>query len=136
MTFGSSSIGCFDPFDSEQYTAEAAPILGGPPIGQDRYELLVCLLCLLLLCLFCVLPWFSPILFNTTTSASTRILILLILMLILYVPYRRMPRPWYTITNTLALAPLAGRVPQPNGGVYGRKGRDEGRHSRNTRVTV
>ena len=30
MTFGTSSIG-FDPADSAQYAAEAAPILGGPP---------------------------------------------------------------------------------------------------------
>ena len=36
MTFGTSSIG-FDPADSAQYAAEAAPILGGPPRGQDRY---------------------------------------------------------------------------------------------------
>jgi len=36
MTFGTSSIG-FDPADSAQYAAEAAPILGGPPSGQDRY---------------------------------------------------------------------------------------------------
>ena len=36
MTFGTSSIG-FDPADSAQYAAEAAPILGGPPGGQDRY---------------------------------------------------------------------------------------------------
>ena len=35
MTFGTSSIG-FDPADSAQYAAEAAPILGGPPRGQDR----------------------------------------------------------------------------------------------------
>ena len=35
MTFGTSSIG-FDPADSAQYAAEAAPILGGPPIGQDN----------------------------------------------------------------------------------------------------
>ena len=36
MTFGTSSIG-FDPADSAQYAAEAAPILGGPLSGQDRY---------------------------------------------------------------------------------------------------
>jgi len=36
MTFGTSSVG-FDPADSAQYAAEAAPILGGPPRGQDRY---------------------------------------------------------------------------------------------------
>ena len=36
MTFGTSSIG-FDPADSAQYAAEAAPILGSPPSGQDRY---------------------------------------------------------------------------------------------------
>ena len=36
MTFETSSIG-FDPADSAQYAAEAAPILGGPPRGQDRY---------------------------------------------------------------------------------------------------
>jgi len=36
MTFGTSSIG-FGPADSAQYAAEAAPILGGPPSGQDRY---------------------------------------------------------------------------------------------------
>ena len=36
MAFGTSSIG-FDPADSAQYAAEAAPILGGPPRGQDRY---------------------------------------------------------------------------------------------------
>ena len=36
MTFGTSSIG-LDPADSAQYAAEAAPILGGPPSGQDRY---------------------------------------------------------------------------------------------------
>ena len=37
MTFGTSSIG-FDPADSAQYNAaEAAPILGGPPSGQDRF---------------------------------------------------------------------------------------------------
>jgi len=35
MTFGTSSVG-FDPADSAQYAAEAAPILGGPPRGQDR----------------------------------------------------------------------------------------------------
>ena len=38
MTFGTSSIG-FDPADYAQYAAEAAPILGGPPSGQDRYYL-------------------------------------------------------------------------------------------------
>ena len=32
MTFGTSSIG-FDPADRAQYAAEAAAILGGPPIG-------------------------------------------------------------------------------------------------------
>ena len=31
-----SSIG-FDPADSAEYAAEAALILGGPPIGPDRY---------------------------------------------------------------------------------------------------
>jgi len=36
MTFGTSSIG-FGPADSAQYAAEPAPILGGPPSGQDRY---------------------------------------------------------------------------------------------------
>tara|TARA_B100000524_G_scaffold328439_1_gene213103 strand:+ start:92 stop:460 length:369 start_codon:yes stop_codon:yes gene_type:complete len=37
MTVGTSSIG-FDPPDSAQYAAEAAPIvLGGLPSGQDRY---------------------------------------------------------------------------------------------------
>ena len=36
MTFGTSFIG-FDPADSAQYAAEAAPILGGPPSAQDRY---------------------------------------------------------------------------------------------------
>ena len=35
MTFGTSSIG-FDPADSAQYAAEAAPILGGPPSDQDN----------------------------------------------------------------------------------------------------
>ena len=48
MTFGTSSIG-FDPADSAQYEAEAAPILGGPPSGQD-IGILVCLLWLL--CVF------------------------------------------------------------------------------------
>ena len=35
MAFGTSSIG-FDPADSAQYAAEAAPILGGPPSDQDN----------------------------------------------------------------------------------------------------
>tara|TARA_B100000513_G_scaffold103323_1_gene44346 strand:+ start:720 stop:1316 length:597 start_codon:yes stop_codon:yes gene_type:complete len=35
MAFGTSSIG-FVPADSAQYAAEAAPFLGGPPIGLDR----------------------------------------------------------------------------------------------------
>ena len=35
MTFGTSSIG-FDPADSAQYAAEAAPILGGPPSGAKN----------------------------------------------------------------------------------------------------
>ena len=34
LTFGTSSIG-FDPADGAQYAAQAAPILGGPPIGHD-----------------------------------------------------------------------------------------------------
>ena len=50
MTFETSSIG-FDPADSAQYAAEAAPILGGPPSGQDRY-LLFCLLWLLAVSFF------------------------------------------------------------------------------------
>jgi len=53
MTFGTSSIG-FDPADSAQYAAEAAPILGGPPSGQDRYtKVLVCLLAALCFFLPC-----------------------------------------------------------------------------------
>lgn len=36
----------------------------------------------------------------------------------------------------LPLRPLQGEFRNPTGAVYGRKGRDEGRHSRNTRVTV
>ena len=36
MACGTSSIG-FAPADSAQYAAEAAPILGGAPRGQDRY---------------------------------------------------------------------------------------------------
>ena len=48
MTFGTSSIG-FDPADSAQYAAEVAPILGGPPSGQDRYY---CVRLLWLLCVF------------------------------------------------------------------------------------
>jgi len=37
MTFGTTSSIGFDPADSAQYAAEAAPILGGSPRGQDRY---------------------------------------------------------------------------------------------------
>ena len=81
MTFGSSSIGCFDPFDIVQYTAEAAPVLGGPPIGQDRYELLVYLLCLLLLCVcfvsslgslqyFLTLPLVLVLVYTNTTNTD------------------------------------------------------------------
>ena len=50
MTFGTSSIG-FDPADSTQYAAEAAPIFEGPWSGQDRYYLFaVAALCLFLSC--------------------------------------------------------------------------------------
>ena len=62
MSFGTSSIG-FDPADSAQHAAEAAPIFAGPPSGQDRYWFVCCgcsvsflvsfPLCIFL-CLFCV----------------------------------------------------------------------------------
>ena len=59
MTFGTSSIG-FDPADSAQYAAEAAPILGSPPSGQDRYTSLfaVAALCLFLSCFLGSLQYF------------------------------------------------------------------------------
>ena len=35
----------FDPADNAQYAAEAAPILGGPPIGEDGDALVVSCAC-------------------------------------------------------------------------------------------